>query len=112
MASAIEITAGTPPEPEEGRLPWPTWVALAGLLAAEVLGLTLRFDSGNLLRSEGLTAWLLGRASAALEWAVHGASMWSLDETTWAFARNARSIRPPSKGRAGIRLAISSTQLR
>ena len=44
--------------------------------------------------------------------AVHGATMLSRDGTTDALPGQARSIRPPSNGRAGIRLASISTQLR
>jgi exosortase/archaeosortase family protein len=82
MKLLVETASPTPPEPvvqtlhvpAPRPLPWWTWGALAGVLAAEVLALTLRFDSAQLLRTAGLTAWLLGRASFALSWAIAAAT--------------------------------------
>jgi exosortase E/protease (VPEID-CTERM system) len=78
--SAIETAAGALPEAaaEETaaeRLPWLTWGFLTALLAVEILGLTLRFDSGALIYVPGPTAWLLGQAGFALQCAVAAAVM-------------------------------------
>lgn len=49
------------PEPVRS-LPFLRWGLLSALLLAEVMALTLRFDTGTLANETGLWAWLLGEA--------------------------------------------------
>jgi exosortase E/protease (VPEID-CTERM system) len=74
MAGLIETAAAAPLDSlgysSNRQLPWRTWAALTALLTAEILALTLRFDGGELLRTGGAIAWLLGHANWLLQWTV------------------------------------------